>query len=133
MQCDAMVRVDPSMRIASLRFHWVVPKDQCNAEELDKAAGHWKDLWGWVSLDATAKSCLLGLTAPELSFPVGTHETFYIVAPTICSKRSSADLMKEHYPETEIRGSLEGNQGLFDCGKAKRMLGWEEKGYPWKQ
>lgn len=121
------------MRVATLRFHWVAPQDQTNADDLDHVGGHWKDLWGWVSLESTARSCLLGLTAPPSTFPVGTHESFFIVAPTICGKKRTAELLKQYYPETEIKRELIGNQGLFDCGKAKRMLGWEEHGFPWQQ
>ena len=129
MQSDAFARTYPSMRIATLRFHLVAPDDTVSRE-----ARHtrWNDLWGWVSTTATARSCLLGLTAPESKFPKG-HEAFFIVAPTTCRQESTRELLKEAYPEIkDVRGKMEGNEGLFNCEKAERMLGWTETGFEWR-
>jgi len=42
------------------------------------------------------------------------------------------DLIRENYGETEVRRELRGNEGLIDCGKAERILGWKEEGFVWK-
>jgi hypothetical protein len=129
------VRFNPTMRIATLRFHAVTDDDQCTAAHLNQRGGSWKDLWGWVSLTATAKSCLLGLTAPYETFPNGTHETFFIVAPTTQQQSDSETLLMSRFPEIQdVRIDLKGsNVGFFDTSKAERMLGWKEgEAFWWK-
>jgi hypothetical protein len=119
------------MRIATLRFHWVVPPSRYSRDLLDSRGTAWKDLWGFVTTPGTARSCLLGLTAPLETFPLG-HETFFIVAGTTVRQSSSLELIKEKYPEIEdIRGDFSGNRALIDCKKAERLLGWKEEGFPW--
>ena len=133
MQSEAFVRLYPSMRIASLRFHWFAPDEVCTAASLDERGGAWKDLWGWVSSTAAAQAVLAALIVPECQFPP-SHEVFLIVAGTIQGQRSTRSLLAERYPEIHneiLRKDIMGNKGLFDCSKAKRMLGWEEVGYPW--
>jgi nucleoside-diphosphate-sugar epimerase len=121
------------MRIACFRPHWVIPEELAyNPEELHRAQGNWKDLWGWTSVGGTARAFLSGITAPTSSFPLGA-ETFFIVAPTIVQQTSSLELLKKYYPDLkcDMRGEWKGNEGFFDCSKAKRMLGWEERAFPW--
>lgn len=121
------------MRIASLRFHWVVPHDLVSRETLHERGGAWKDLWGWVSLTKTAEAVLRALTVSENTFPRG-HEAFFIVARTTCQQRKSLDLLKTKFrPEEEgmeIRGRFVGNESFISSEKAERMLGWKEDGYP---
>ncbi|WWC63011.1 uncharacterized protein I303_105609 [Kwoniella dejecticola CBS 10117] len=136
LQSDSYVRRFPKLRVASLRFHGVVKDAAVDKERLDAMGGEWKDLWGWVSSYAVSKACLLGLTAPTRTFREGTHETFFIVAPTICQQSETLDLVKQHYPEIIREGRLKrpirDNESLFDCSKARRMLGWHEQGF-WYQ
>lgn len=130
LQADAFCRRHPSMRITTLRFHWVVPDKLVDREYLHAHKGSWRDLWGWVSLNAASKAVLLSLTVPESSFPVG-HETFFIVAQTSCQQTNSMDLLRSKFPGIkEIRTSMKGNAAFFDCSKAERMLGWKEEGFP---
>ena len=132
IQADAFVRRHPDMRVASMRFHFVAPMEGISAAKMHEYMGAWKDLWGWVSADATADACLKGLTAPTSTFAIG-HETFFIVAGTHCQQGDSMTLLKSKFPEiTDIRKPLHGNDGFFDTSKAKRMLGWEEEGFPWR-
>ncbi|TYJ53876.1 hypothetical protein B9479_005498 [Cryptococcus floricola] len=145
LQADSFIRHYPSspLRIASLRFHGVVPAHLCSPAALHELGGAWKDLWGWVSNPGVARACELALTVGEDSFPGGRHEVFFIVAPTICQQRATQGILEEFYGEYKegeegrgtIRGEgrggrgMEGNEGLFDCGKAGRMLGWVEEGF----
>ncbi|WVW85130.1 hypothetical protein I302_107167 [Kwoniella bestiolae CBS 10118] len=133
LQSDSYVRRYPSLRVASLRFHGVVKEESVTRQSLHELGGSWKDLFGWVSSPAVSRACLLGLTSPSKYFPEGTHETFFIVAPTICQQVSTLDLLDKHFPEIgkegRLRKCITGNEGLFDCGKAKRMLGWGESGF----
>ena len=123
------------MRIASLRFHWVVPHCQVDPQTLHTEGGAWKDLWGWVSIGATADACLRGLTVPLDTFP-GGHEVFIIAAKTTCRHGDSMELLRTMYmPEKEgmdIRADFSAtNRSFWDTSKAERMLGWSEKGWAW--
>lgn len=110
-----------------MRFHAVTPDDQCTTEILAERKGHWKDLWGWVSLTATADACLRGLTAPESSFPNG-HEAFFVIAPTTMQQTPSEELLATKYPELVGKMDLEGkgNIGFISTAKIEKMLGWKE-------
>ncbi|OXC68839.1 hypothetical protein AYX13_02443 [Cryptococcus neoformans] len=131
VQADAFARKYPWMRIASLRYHWVVDSSLFNLETLHKRGGEPKDLWGYISEKDTAEATLLGLTAPEETFANG-HEAFFIVAPVQHQQAATIPLIDKWYPNAEKRREWKGNEGLYDCRKAKRLLGWEAKEYfPW--
>jgi len=130
-QSDAVFRINPWMRISTLRFHYVAADAMCNTADLHERGPGWKDLWGWCSASGVARACLLCLTLDEAKFPNG-HETFHIVAKTTCVQNSSRKLLAEKFPEiTEDmwrkgwRG--DGNEGMIDVSKAKEVLGWEEE------
>jgi nucleoside-diphosphate-sugar epimerase len=131
-QSDAFARRYPDMRIGSIRPHWVIPESLAyDPVALDAEGGTAKDLWGWVSIGATARAFMLGLTAPESTFPLG-HETFFIVAPTLALRTNSMDLLRKEFPEvTTFKREIKGNDGFFNCSKAQRMLGWTERAFPW--
>jgi len=131
-QCDAFARANPDMRLATLRPHWVIPDTLAyDPEALHAAGGTAKDLWGWVSLSAVARAFVLGLTAPETTFPLG-HETFFLVAPTIALQTSSMEMLAKTFPEAKtFTREIKGNDGFYDCSKAERMLGWTERAFPW--
>ena len=132
LQAESICRRYPEMRIASLRLHGVLTPDLVSRERLNERGGYWKDLWGWVSQEATADSCLKGLLAPLSAFPNG-HEAFFIASRTICEQRNSWDLYKTRFDlekeGTEVRRDIVGNQSFFDTTKAERMLGWKEEGF----
>lgn len=129
-QADAFVRLHSSMRIASLRFGWVIPNRLDGATQLKNIGPNFlslasRGLWGWVSTDAAARACLLGLTVPKSAFY--GHEPFFIVAPTTMFDLESAELLKDTYPEIQdIRKPFKGNLGFFDCTKAEKVLEWGE-------
>jgi hypothetical protein len=133
MQGGSIARRHPSMRIASLRFHAVTPTALVHRQTLHERGGAWKDLWGWVSLSATAEACLKALLAPGTTFPRG-HEVFNIAAKTTCQQVESLKLLRTRFDleleGIEIRTKMTGNMGWFDVSKAERMLGWTEDGFP---
>ncbi|BEI91359.1 uncharacterized protein CcaverHIS019_0401790 [Cutaneotrichosporon cavernicola] len=132
-QAAAFCRRYPKMRIGCFRPHWVIPESLAyNPEALHAAQGNWKDLWGWTSVGGTARAFLAGITAPTSTFPLGA-ENFFIVAPTIVQQSSSLELLRKYYPDLkcEMRREWKANEGFFDCSKAKHMLGWEERAFPW--
>lgn len=122
-QADAFARVHPRMRIASLRFHGIVPTPR--AMDRHTPEENVKHLWGYTDQDAAARASLLGLTAD-----FGGHEVFYIVAPETTSDRASAELARAHYPSVPLRHALPGRSAFFDCAKAERLLGWTHTNTP---
>lgn len=122
-QADAFARRHEDMRIASLRFHWLLESYERAAEITSvMGAGAIRHLWAYTALREASRACLLSLTADFTG-----HEVFYIVAPRTAVAERSLDLARKHYPHTEVRGDLSGNKGFFDCGKAERLLGWRHE------
>ena len=119
-QADSFARRDTSMTIASLRFHWVVP-DRATAARRRGDMGDIvvKHLWGYTTLDAAARACLLSVTALFEG-----HETFYVVAPDTMMDEASQNLRDRFFPAVPLMHELDGNQSFFSSAKAERLLGW---------
>lgn len=150
IQSDALCRLFPSLRIASLRFHHV-----CEEKYAIERSNH-RDFWSWTETEAAARACFLGITAEEKGFERG-HEAFFIT----CNHLNVGEAMKEliwdrgkKEGETQIYEKLKGKtfdkigtkdlveaayagvkikdgwldeddrRGLFDNSKAARLLGW---------
>lgn len=119
-QAEAIAR-RYDITIASLRLHGVT-------EDRDHAT-HWtgmigdenvaKQLWGYTRRDATARACLLGVTAE-----FDGHEVFYVVAPDTMVDAPSAELAATWYPDVPVSGDLSGSRSFFDSGKARELLDW---------
>jgi UDP-glucose 4-epimerase len=120
-QADSLCRRYADLRIASLRFHWVVPDIAQPRTAYGKAglAGGAQHLWAWTSRDAAARACLLGVTA-EFS----GHHACFIIGPTTVVETPSHELARAHYPDVPIRGELIDNASFFSCLRAERVLGW---------
>lgn len=122
-QADAFARRYEHMRIASLRFHWLLHgyerAAQATAAAGDTAIRH---LWAYTALHEATRACLLALTADFAG-----HEVFYIVAPRTAAVEASLELAQRHYADTPVRGDLSGHNSFFDCSKAERVLGWRHK------
>lgn len=120
-QADSFVR-RYDMTIASLRFHWVVETREFAREHTrhyDGVPEFKRALWGYVRRDATARACLLGVTAAFTG-----HEAFFIVAPDLAVDEPTLDLKARYFPEVPVRGDLSGTRSFFNCAKAERLLGW---------
>ncbi len=118
-QADAFVRRYEGMRIASLRFHWVVPARAKAALAFNTRTDVDKHLWAYVLHEAAARACLLSVEADFTG-----HEVVYIVAPDTVSETPSLELAARHFPDVEIRGDLSGHKSFFSSAKAQRLLGW---------
>jgi nucleoside-diphosphate-sugar epimerase len=120
-QADTFARRYEDIRIASIRFHWVVPNRAMAAKafnEPDQETA--KHLWAYTLREPAARACLLSLEAPFTG-----HEAFYIVAPDTTTDIPSPELARRYYPNVPIRGDLSGNRAFFSSAKAERMLGWK--------
>jgi len=118
-QADSFARRYEDIRIASMRFHWVVP-DRKTAGGWFNAPGAEKHLWAYTLFDAAARACLLSLTAGFKG-----HEVFYILAPDTTMDVPSLELAARYFPKVPIRGDLSGRRSFFSAAKAERLLGWK--------
>lgn len=121
-QGNSIVRRYENMVIASMRFHWVVPKREfaIRAKGYSQTKAAAKNLWAYTLHSAAARACLLSLTADFKG-----HEVFYIAAPDTIMDIPSLELKEEFFPDVPVRGDLSGNKSFFDCSKAERLLGWK--------
>lgn len=119
-QADAFARRHEDIRIASMRFHWVVPERAFAAQYFTVDSENVeKHLWAYTRFDAAARACLLALTADYRG-----HEVFYITGPDSTVEVPSRELAAKHFPDVEIRGDFAGNASFFSSAKAERILGW---------
>jgi UDP-glucose 4-epimerase len=119
-QADSLVR-RYTVSIASLRYHWVVPR--AVAAERYNQPGEERHLWSYTLPAAAARAALL---AVDRALP--GHEAYFITADTTTHPEPSRMLASRHYPDVPIRGALEGSASFFDCSKASRLLGWRHDG-----
>lgn len=120
-QADSFARRYEGVRIASMRFHWVVPDRATagrhfNAETSDVG----RHLWAYTRFEAAARACLLSLDAA-----FDGHEVFYIVAPDTTIDVPSRELAARFFPEVPIHGALGGYSSFFSSSKAQALLGWK--------
>ena len=119
-QADSIVRAYEGMRIASMRFHWVVPDRATSANRFGFANEQCaKHIWAYTLIEPAARACLLSLEAAYTG-----HEVFYIVAPDTNIDIPSLDLAATFFPDVPVRGDLSGNRAFFSSAKAERLLGW---------
>ena len=120
VQADSFARRYEGVRIASMRFHLVAPRERAVEyfhEETEEQAKH---LWAYTTPDAAVDACLKSLEADFTG-----HEAFYIVGPDTTMPRPTLELAKRFFPDVPVRGDLSGNRSFFDSSKAERMLGWK--------
>jgi UDP-glucose 4-epimerase len=120
-QADTFARRYEDLRIASMRFHMVVP-DRAAAVRVfyEATERHAKHLWAYTTYDAAVDACIRSLDADFTG-----HEAFYIVAPDTTMEMPTLDLAKQFFPNVPVRGDLSGHRSFFSSAKAERMLGWK--------
>jgi UDP-glucose 4-epimerase len=120
IQADAVARANPTMRIASLRLHALVPDRAAILERQQRQSdGDVKGLWGYTTIDDAARACVAALTAQDRG-----HEAFYVVAQRTASELTSPALHQRFYPEVPLKAELSGHEGFYDLTKAERLLAW---------
>ncbi|KAF8905030.1 hypothetical protein CPB84DRAFT_1745622 [Gymnopilus junonius] len=120
MQADTIVRRYESMKIASLRLSWSIPQKSIAQKHNENRA---KDLWAYVQEDSGAQAFVLAI---EDNDRWSGHERFFIAAPHTAVEEDTQSLVAQHYPDVHVKeGKMPvGTQGLLDCSKAARLLGW---------
>jgi UDP-glucose 4-epimerase len=127
---DAMVRLEPSMTIVSLRFHGVTSPEwyeRWRQYPRRDIPGDFKGLWGYVDIRDVVDAVLKSLAATWKG-----HEAFFICAADTTSAVPTMELLKAVYPDVPLKRELQGHEGLFDLSKAKNLLDWEPK-HSWRQ
>ena len=109
------------MTIASLRFHWVVASIELASQNASKNTdSNAKQLWAYTLAESAARACLAIIDAPYVG-----HEVFYIVSPTTVMAEKTSDLIAQWHPQTRVTKPLGDHEGMYDCSKAERLLGWK--------
>ena len=82
-----------------------------------------KHFWGWSDICESARACVLAI---EVDFK--GHEVFFINNEDTSADEPTEELIKQVYPESEIRSPIPGHQTAISIDKAKQILGWQPKG-----
>ena len=117
---DSFVRWSPQLSIASLRFSNVFGEDdyaQLPAAQA-KPAVRRVNLWSYVDARDAGEACRLAVEA-ELS----GHQRMVIAAEDTVLDIPSADLAREHFPSTPVRG-LPGHASLLSSARAAELIGY---------
>ena len=123
---EGFVRRTPDLAVSSLRFTWVLDQEDIQvarrAREQRETSGGGA-FWTWVDVRDAASACRLAM---ENNRP--GHEAFYIAAPEIRLDMPIEDLLAQHFPgDYPVAPEIRGSASPVDCGKARRLLGWEAR------
>jgi nucleoside-diphosphate-sugar epimerase len=113
------------MTVTALRLHWILTVEEVR-QLVDGISGEEgaRSLWGYVHLEDAARACLLALEPRDEH---DGYETLLITANDTRVTRPIEQLLAQHCPNTELRASLTGQDGAFDCSRAHRVLGWSPR------
>jgi len=123
-----LCRWNPDLKMIGLRFSNVMePADYARfpAFNDDPASRKW-NLWSYIDARDGAQAVRLALES-DLT---GT-EIFVIANADTVMSRPNAALVKEFYPEVEVRGDLGEHKTLLSIEKARRLLGYQPV-YGWR-
>jgi UDP-glucose 4-epimerase len=123
-----LCRWNPELKMIGLRFSNVMePADYARFPSFDDDPSSRKwNLWGYIDARDGAQAVRLALES-ELT---GT-EVFVIANADTVMSRPNAALVKEFYPDVEVRGDLGEHDTLLSIDKARRLLGYEPE-YGWR-
>lgn len=125
---EAFVRRRPGeVQIASMRFHGLMDRERQSAlnaapEREGAYTGNAMHFWGWTDFAEAARACVLAI---EVEF--GGHEAFFLNGEDTSADEPTEELIRQVYPEAEIRTPMPGHATAISVEKAKRVLGWEPK------
>ena len=84
------------------------------------------NLWSYIDARDVATACLAWVESDRHGF-----EVFNVAADDVCVATPTRELLRQYYPEVQLRGDLASNAGLVNCHKLKTMLGWRPQ-YDWR-
>ncbi|MDA4131450.1 MAG: NAD(P)-dependent oxidoreductase [Thaumarchaeota archaeon] len=115
----------------SLRFTWIGYDHSYSAylSSIWENPGRGRpNFWGYVDARDAATTCRLSLESE-----IQGHEAMYISADTTMMKIPTIELVHDYFSGTkEFHGKMEGLSSLFDCTKAKKLLGFHTE-HHWKE
>lgn len=121
------------MSVFALRFHLIAQPGEAarRAAAFDPASeAAARELGGYVDVRDAARACRLSLErqgrAPHLGF-----EVFNVTAADTLSRLPTLELVRQHFPEVEVRGALAGCSSAWSNDKARRLLGYAPR-YSWR-
>src|SRR4029434_6971833 len=112
----------PELKRLGRRFSTVMePADYSRFPSFDDdpASRKW-NLWGYIDARDGAQAVRLAL-ASDLT---GTEVVIVANADTVTSRPNSA-LVKEFYPDVDMRGDVGEHETLLSIEKARRLLGYQ--------
>lgn len=119
-----------ALDVVSLRFPWIHTPETFATQivplQSDPAAGA-SNLWSYIDARDVGAAVRLALTAG-----VHGHEAIFVSAADSFMPGPSAELVREHYPQTAIREGFAGNASLLSGEKAARVLGFRPR-YSWRE
>lgn len=111
------------MTVTALRFHWILTGEEVRrlVEAVPEEEGA-RNLWGYVDLEDAARACVLALDTTGR--PRDPYEVLLVAADETRVERPVEELLAEHCRDSELRATLRGTAGAFDCSRAEQALGW---------
>ncbi|WEK42410.1 MAG: NAD(P)-dependent oxidoreductase [Candidatus Sphingomonas colombiensis] len=118
---DQMPRWHPELSIVSLRFSNVFDAADYAQQPSAAANPHFRkfNLWGYVDARDAGEACRL---AVEANF--AGHERMIVAASDNITGHPSAELAATHFPESAIRGELDGDISLLSSARAYAVIGY---------
>ena len=83
-------------------------------------------LWAVTDVRDAVQAFRLALEHPDIG-----HEVFFINGADTSSRTESAELIRQHFPDVELRERLSGHASLVSHAKATRILGYHPQ-YSWR-
>lgn len=122
-------RWDPELKILGLRFSNIMePSDYAAFKDFqgDPTLRKW-NLWGYIDVRDAAQAVRRALEAK-----VKGADVFIIANADTVMERSSEELLREVFPNVQLKKQLGRNETLLSIDKARRVLGYEPQ-HSWRE
>ncbi|THV43152.1 NAD-dependent epimerase/dehydratase family protein [Glycomyces buryatensis] len=125
---EQFCRWEPSLNATGLRFSNVMYVEDYAAFPAfndDPSLRQW-NLWSYIDARDGALAIRLGLQREGTG-----KEVFVIASPDTVMTTPTPDLVKDHYPELELKRPVVGHETLLSIEKARRLLGYDPR-HSWR-
>jgi len=125
---DEFCRWNSELAIVSLRFSNVYADADYAARAAIEAnpAIRKGNLWGYVDARDAGEACRLAVEAD-----LEGHQRLLIAAADTVVSTPTAELLATHFPDTPVRGALEGNASVLSSARAKSLIGYAPR-HSWR-